>query len=243
MTPPERTRRACDAPAPSRIMAHYRIRDGIGFVGFEGRTIILDVTADRYWQIGADAGAALQALGTGATDQVDERSVARLLALGFVVPAGISPDPAGSAECRLPPPAVSTLEQPDRPSRGDWMTIGEVAMLAFAARIVLRARPLKTVLDCIAVRRTRTRSPADGPELDVLAQRFARLRRLLPLRPLCLPDSIAFLWFVMRRGHAPRLVFGVEAFPFTAHCWVQDGDTVLTDALDHASRFRPILAI
>ncbi|MFX7883059.1 lasso peptide biosynthesis B2 protein, partial [Acinetobacter baumannii] len=62
-------------------------------------------------------------------------------------------------------------------------------------------------------------------------------------RPLCLPDSIAFLRFAIRRGYAPRLVFGVEAFPFTAHCWVQDGSVVLTDALDHASRFKPILVI
>ena len=243
MTPPERTRRACDAPAPSRIMAHYRIRDGIGFVRFEGRTIILDVMADRYWQLGADAGAALEALRTGEARRADERSMARLLALGFVVPADNRPDEASPAECRLPPPSVSMLEQSASPSRAYWTAIGEVALLAFAARIVLRARPLKAVLDRIKVRRMRTRSPAKGPELDVLAQQFARLRRLLPLRPLCLPDSIAFLWFVMRRGHAPRLVFGVEAFPFTAHCWVQDGDTVLTDALDHAGRFRPILAI
>ena len=241
MTPPERARRG--APAPLRTMEHYHIRDGIGFVGFEGRTIILDLTADRYWQLGADAGEALEALRTGATGRVDSQAVARLRALGFVEPTGGAPDRAGSAECPMPVPSDSMLERPALPSRWDWLAAGEVALLVFTARVVLRARPLKAVLDRIAARRARTRSPENALGLDALAHQFARLRRLLPLRPLCLPDSIAFLWFVMRRGHAPHLVFGVEAFPFTAHCWVQAGSTILTDALDHASRFRPIFVL
>jgi hypothetical protein len=224
-------------------MEHYRIRDGIGFVGFEGRTIILDVAADRYWQLGADAGEALEALRTGGTDLVDSRAVARLRALGFVVPTGGGPDQARPTQCPIPAPSDSMLERPALPAQGDWRAAGEVALLVFAARIVLRARPLKAVLDGITARRPRSRAPGSAPGLDALAQQFARLRRLLPLRPLCLPDSIAFLWFVMRRGHAPRLVFGVEAYPFTAHCWVQDGSAVLTDALDHASRFRQILVL
>lgn len=241
MTLPERTR--CGAPAPLRIMEQYRIRDGIGFVGFEGRTIILDVTADRYWQLGADAGEALEALRTGATERVDARTLTRLRGLGFVAPTGGEPGHSGSGQCRLPVPSDSALERTELPSHGDWWMLGEVALLTFAARIVLRVRPLKAVLDRIAIRRARTGSPENAPGLDALAQQFARFRRLLPLRPLCLPDSIAFLWFVMRRGHTPRLVFGVEAFPFTAHCWVQDGSVVLTDALDHASRFRPIFVL
>lgn len=224
-------------------MEHYRIRDGIGFVGFEGRTIILDVTADRYWQLGANAGEALDALRTGATERVDARLLTRLRELGFVAPTDGEPDQSRSEQCRLPVPSDSALERIELPSHGDWWTLGEVALLTFAARIALRARPLKAVLDRIAIRRARIGSPENRPGLDALAQQFARLRRLLPLRPLCLPDSIAFLWFVMRRGHAPRLVFGVEAFPFTAHCWAQDGSIVLTDALDHASRFRPILVL
>lgn len=224
-------------------MEHYRIRDGIGFVGFEGRTIILDVTADRYWQLGANAGEALDALRTGATERVDARLLTRLRELGFVAPTDGEPDQSRSEQCRLPVPSDSALERIELPSHGDWWTLGEVALLTFAARIALRARPLKAVLDRIAIRRARIGSPENRPGLDALAQQFAQLRRLLPLRPLCLPDSIAFLWFVMRRGHAPRLVFGVEAFPFTAHCWAQDGSIVLTDALDHASRFRPILVL
>jgi len=65
----------------------------------------------------------------------------------------------------------------------------------------------------------------------------------VPLAPLCLPDTIAFLRFAARRGCFPRLVFGVEAWPFAAHCWAQADDIVLTDALHHARSFSPILVL
>lgn len=148
---------------------------------------------------------------------------------------------AASIGGALSRPSKSALEQTSRRTRGGWTTACEVAILAIAARVALRGLALKTILDRLAARRRRATLTAPATNLELLAQRFVRCRRLVPLRPLCLPDSIAFLWFAMRRGHAPRLVFGVEAFPFTAHCWVQDGDVVLTDALDHASRFKTIL--
>ena len=84
---------------------------------------------------------------------------------------------------------------------------------------------------------------ASAPSLADLALRFDRVRRLAPVKPRCLPDSIAFLRYTARYGYAPRLVFGVTAHPFAAHCWVQDDACVLNDALDHALQFFPILIV
>jgi hypothetical protein len=226
----------------------YQIREGVGFSRFAGRTIILDIAADRYWQLGEDAGLVLDAIRSGTVRVADEPALARLLMLGFIVVAGDgptrgSPNDAGSGSCLVLAPADSALERTVVTERPGWATACEVVALAITARIALRTRPLKMTLDRLAARRERVASSAPASSLEALARQFGQLRRLLPLRPLCLPDSIAFLWFVARRGHAPRLVFGVEAFPFTAHCWVQDGSVVLTDALDHASRFKPILVI
>jgi hypothetical protein len=226
----------------------YQIREGVGFSRFEGRTIILDIAADRYWQLGEDAGLLLDAIRSGSTRVADEPALARLVTLGFIVVAGGgptrgSPNDAGSGACLVPAPAGSALERAVVTERPGWTMASEVVALAIIARIALRTRPLKTILDRLAARRERTGSTVPASSLEALARQFGQLRRLLPLRPLCLPDSIAFLRFAVRRGHAPRLVFGVEAFPFTAHCWVQDGSVVLTDALDHASRFKPILVI
>lgn len=228
------------------MQQRYRIADGIGFCRFEGRTIVLDITADRYWQLSEDAGRILETVGAGMTDGIDEHALARLVTLGFVAPAGegsvaMTESPGAAIGASLPHPSTSALERASQQAHTGWTTACEVAMLAIAARVALRRLALKIILDRLAARRRRTTPSPPTTNLEQLAQRFARCRRLVPLRPLCLPDSIAFLWFAMRRGHAPRLVFGVEAFPFTAHCWVQDGDVILTDALDHAGRFKPIM--
>lgn len=230
------------------MQQRYSIRDGIGFCRFEGRTIILDIAADRYWQLGEEAGRILEAVSAGMATGIEERALARLVALGFVAPAdpraaGMIEAPAASGRVSSPLPLRSALEQARPSVRTGWTTACEVATLVIAARVALRRLALKTILDRFAARRGGIRSFPSETSLEMLAQRFWRCRRLVPLRPLCLPDSIAFLWFAMRRGHAPWLVFGVEAFPFTAHCWVQDRDVVLTDALDHASRFKPIMVL
>lgn len=225
----------------------FQIREGVGFSRFEGRTIILDIAADRYWQLGEDAGLVLEAICSGATRVADEPALARLATLGFIVRASDGPTRgspnSGSGSCLVPAPADSALERTVATKRPGWSTACEVVALAIIARVALRTRPLKMTLDRLAAHRERAASSAPASSLEALARQFGQLRRLLPLRPLCLPDSIAFLRFAVRRGHAPQLVFGVEAFPFTAHCWVQDGNVVLTDALDHASRFKPILVI
>lgn len=226
----------------------YQIREGVGFSRFEGRTIVLDIAADRYWQLGEDAGLVLDAIRSGTPRGTNEPALARLVTFGFIAPAGDgrarrSADVARPTSCRVPAPAESALERTIVTERPGWAMACEVVALAIVARIALRTRPLKSILDRLAARRERTVMPIPASSLEALARQFGQLRRLLPLRPLCLPDSIAFLWFAARRGHAPRLVFGVEAFPFTAHCWVQDGAVVLTDALDHAGRFKPILVI
>ena len=225
----------------------YSIRDGLGFCRFERRTIILDIAADRYWQLDEDAGKALEALGTGSMAGISERALARLVTLGFLAPvlheSGRTEDLATSRSTPLPPPSSSALEQPAMEGCLEWGTACEVAALAIAARLALRRWPLKTILDQLKELRRRTRAPRTPTSLEEEAQSFWRCRRLVPLQPLCLPDSVAFVRFAMRRGHAPHIVFGVEAFPFTAHCWVQDGSVVLTDALDHANRFKPILVL
>lgn len=230
------------------MQQRYRIADGIGFCRFEGRTIVLDITADRYWQLGEDAGRILETVGVGTMGGTDELGLARLVTLGFVAPAAEGPaamtgSPGAATGAPLSHPSKSALEQASQQARAGWTTACEVATLAIAARVALRGLALKTILDRLAARRRRAAPTPPAIHLEQLAQCFARCRRLVPLRPLCLPDSIAFLWFAMRRGHAPRLVFGVEAFPFTAHCWVQDGGVVLTDALDHADRFKPIMVL
>ena len=116
----------------------------------------------------------------------------------------------------------------------------EVASLTIAARRLVRRRPLRVLLDEVAQKQRPDRQ-VDGTDPVIVAQRFHRYRRLVPLSTLCLPDTIAFLRFAARRRCFPHIVFGVEAWPFAAHCWAQTDDCVLNDALDHARSFAQIL--
>jgi hypothetical protein len=72
---------------------------------------------------------------------------------------------------------------------------------------------------------------------------FLETRRLVPFPRVCLHDSLAMKAYLRRRGVASSLVFGVALNPFSAHCWLQIGSTVLNDTLDRAVRHTPILAV
>ena len=38
-------------------------------------------------------------------------------------------------------------------------------------------------------------------------------------------------------------MFGVQANPLQAHCWVQQDDVVINDAVDVVSQFTPIMSV
>ena len=59
----------------------------------------------------------------------------------------------------------------------------------------------------------------------------------------CLFDSLAAFEYLSRFSLLPRLVIGVRAEPFEAHCWLQEGDAVVNDTLDQVIGFSPILVV
>jgi hypothetical protein len=73
-----------------------------------------------------------------------------------------------------------------------------------------------------------------------LARGFERLRPLLPGTALCLARSMLLLEFLRLNGIHANWIFGVRTRPFSAHCWVQAGETVLNDSVDHVRWFTPI---
>jgi hypothetical protein len=72
---------------------------------------------------------------------------------------------------------------------------------------------------------------------------FKVLRPLYPRSYLCLFDSLALLEFLAGSQLFPHIVFGVVADPFQAHCWVQEGSTILNDDLERVRRYKPILSV
>lgn len=211
---------------------------GISHRSFTDCAIILDIRRDRYWKVDAGAAFALDWITGRRSGPIGIGSLARLEQLGLVCWR-----PADEIDIQPDEPAIprASAIEGDAWLRGfDLIEAIEVAYLAFAARRALRRHSLYSILS--QVQASRAAAISKGESAD-LSRRFDRYRRLVPLRNQCLPDTLAFLRFAGRRGCSPKLIFGVEAWPFAAHCWAQSDDLVLNDVLDHARAFSPILAI
>ncbi len=99
---------------------------------------------------------------------------------------------------------------------------------------------------------TRLKKRSEKHSHDTGAAEEQRIRDLIEifknLRPLfftakdhCLFDSFALIEFLSSYDIYPNWVFGVKMSPFAAHCWVQQGDLLLNDSLDHINLFSPIM--
>jgi len=220
-------------------MDALRFRASISHCSFPGCAIVLDLDRDRYWQVGTDASAALDWLADRRAGPIAPGQIERLERLGFVEPAKLESSLERAPS--LPSPTHSAVEGDVRKQVFDPIAATEIAYLVAMARRLVKRHSLRWNIADIEHRRTG--EDAAAGRIAALAQAFIRYRRLVPLANKCLPDTLAFLRFAARRGHYPRLVFGVEAWPFAAHCWAQAGDLVLNDVLDHARSFSPILVI
>ncbi|WP_062098388.1 lasso peptide biosynthesis B2 protein [Caulobacter sp. CCH5-E12] len=214
----------------------YRLRSGLSFCRSEGRIIFLDLEADRYFELGSPLAAALdQLIGEQAPD-----AALMLAGQGLVVEVPAEATPI--SPFAWPSPEDSGLERATvaKPGAADVFLAG-LALAASAIR--LRRCALKATLDRLSRRRTRLTANPHGAKISRLADRFLSARRLLPLEPICLRDSLALLEFLAMHGCAADLVIGVQAAPFSAHCWVQSGDCALNETLHQARRHTPILAV
>jgi hypothetical protein len=110
----------------------------------------------------------------------------------------------------------------------------------------LRTKALSRTLARIERRRRRADSSnviGNAPQVSTLIAAFQTLRPLYPRSYLCLFDSLALLEFLAGYRFLPRVVFGVVADPFQAHCWLQDGSTVINDDLERVGGYKPILSM
>lgn len=110
----------------------------------------------------------------------------------------------------------------------------------------LRTKKLFRTLTRIERRRLRVRAGApvpDGTHVSRVISAFKSLRPLYPRPYLCLFDSLALLEFLASYRSFPRVVFGIVADPFQAHCWLQVGSVVLNDDLERVGRYKPILSM
>ncbi len=136
------------------------------------------------------------------------------------------------------PPAREALALAPVARHASGLTHALLASLTMAWRF--RGRSLAEL-----VRRQTSERPL-GADLEQAAACGARFQVSLPWLPVqgaCLYQSFLLLEILRRRGLSADWVFGVRTWPFYAHCWVQAGDVVLNDTVDHVTSFEPIMVV
>jgi hypothetical protein len=239
-------------------MARYALADHV-FVCLNGEhLVLLDLKEDRYWALEAAQTAGLGALvdgwpvrvsdGTDSAESPSPETTAAVEALQGrgILTEGIPPGKAAIPVTAIAPmrELVSESDTSAGPRSGSWL---KFVMASAFAKLALRAWPFERV-----IRRVKRRKGLLGPKarpLDAerarkLVEAFARYRVFLfSSKDECLYDSLALIEFLARYGIYPDWVFGVQTRPFAAHCWVQHGDVVFNDMVEHVRGYTPIMVV
>jgi len=88
--------------------------------------------------------------------------------------------------------------------------------------------------------------PRGVPDPGRVASITATFQNLLPWAPaqgVCLWRAFVLLAMLRRAGQTATWMFGVRTWPFSAHCWLQVGDTVLDDDPERVAAYTPIMAV
>jgi hypothetical protein len=168
-----------------------------------------------------------------------------MISSGIITTNQSAGKPFVESEC---PVGDSALEAPSHRAslKPSFRCITSFFLSCAQADWCLRRKELSHTFARIRRRRLHTVSRDPNPHAanaSTLIAAFKRLRPLYPRQYLCLFDSLALAEFLARHCLFPRVVFGVIADPFQAHCWLQEDSTVLNDDLERVLKYKPILAV
>ncbi len=214
---------------PSHV--HYAICDSL--------FLFLDTKADRYCAVPRAASLAPLLTGEGAPDDRDP-ACRRLVAQGLLAPLGSHVRACLPTQVAVPRRSIRETGRARAPL--SWRTTTELVGALLRAQVSLRLGRFDRTLDRLRHRTTR----GGAPDLDAIIARslaFADHRVLAPVNPICLRDSLALLAFLGDAAAGVQLVFGVQAKPFYAHCWVQTDTVILNDSAYFPSTLTPILRV
>jgi hypothetical protein len=235
-------------------MGQYSLAEHVFVCVNDEHVVLLDLKADRYWALEAAKTAPLGDLVPGwpvhpqagaANDPGDAQEVAEALC-----DQGILSGPHARGKDATPVTPAAAARELLSQDEYKRVPIGLAAVLRFIASSVtakasLRLRPFeRVILEFTARKRAglATAQPLDPEVARRLVQTFARLRVFFfTSKNECLFDSLALLGFLARYGIYADWVFGVQARPFAAHCWVQKGEVVFNDTVEHVSGYTPIM--
>lgn len=193
--------------------------------------VLLCLRTDRYLLLRGDSAECFERFLSGAASRTD---------LAWLTEHQLVSNASGNsfATCeRIPPPTSSfhDIVIPPAPK----IAVASVLVAQHLARRELAAQSLGAIIASLGRVEPGVRE-ADSAASLKLAAAFQRARRYAPAIDRCLVRGLAMKRMLRRRNCEAALVIGV-AMPFSAHCWIQAGDVVLSDRLDTVLPYSPIL--
>ncbi|WP_449472986.1 lasso peptide biosynthesis B2 protein [Sphingobium chungangianum] len=192
--------------------------------------IFLDVPRDRYFALSSSAAELLARMVGGV-------AVPRDIA-GTPLEALLekSKEPASIAPFVLQVPSNMIDASASTCSARDLAAVCHAHVDAYAR---LRIQPLHRILRALKPELPRFDRSAD---VASLVAAFRKSDAVISRQDRCLWKGLALVLYLRRKGVRARLVFGVAARPFHAHCWVQTDEALLIDEPDVVAGFVPILS-
>jgi hypothetical protein len=217
-----------------------QLRNDVHWCDSGGRAVFLDIGNDRYFCLPAAVNAAFLKLANGSGRSADPAQLQPLVERGILIEHG------QDVGIRSPP----LTDAPDRDVlAGTSRSTGPIAISRqllselHAARL-LKTRPLSAVLERVARNgSTRPWRRDEAALLQDIAASANILSYLWRAHDRCLVRAIAVHGVCKKRGIRSKLIFGVIAHPFAAHCWVQLGGAVVVGGFEQARLYSPILVL
>lgn len=240
-------------------MGRYSLAGHVYLCVHDEHVVLLDLKQDRYFALEAAATAplsglvpgwpvrALDAPIAGSSDpEQAEQIAAGLLEQGILTDDAATGKDASPAGIVMPARELLSAEeyQAARPGAGAALNLLAAAL---SAKMALRCTAFASVVERFSARKRKAANRS--LELDIerarqLVEKFLRLRVFFfSSRSECLFDSLTLLNFLAHYGITADWVFGVQARPFAAHCWVQQQDVVFNDTVEHVSGYTPIMVM
>lgn len=218
----------------------FRLLPGISYCEASARLVFLDLRRDRYLCLTDDGEQCFRRLIAGVPLVSDEPELAQLAEDGLL---------ARTSERDSPLPCVSpiapTRSLVDSNGRPAARRIAHAAWRLALSGAAFGLQPLNLSLDHLAARKKRVVNETENAEAVAADVARAFNSTGLWLAPLdrCLPRSLAIAHALIDLNVRADLVIGVKLRPFAAHCWVQRGETLINDTIDHARTLTPILVV
>lgn len=225
-----------------------------------GHVVFLDVRKDRYFALDAAKTANLAALVPGwpvrepgsAQDTpglaaLPSNALELLVQRGLLLAGGRVAGKAATPVVAMSPESEITSDEDDAPVKQSCAGIAAFVRSAVLASAMLKFRSFERVVQRARRRRARAGARADHLDPEQARRAIALFTSLRPFffsgKDECLFEAFALGEFLARYAVFPSWVFGVQARPFAAHCWLQHGGIVLNDTVEHVTRYTPIMCI